>query len=141
METLSPGGPPAALRMLGPRVSLWSLRVLVTLHLVAVLCQPLLAGLFLAGDVDAMAWHGIVGGLVVLLSLTVAATAFGYVLAGRGRWWVLPVAWGVVLVEGMQLGLGFSRVLQAHIPLGVAVVTGAVLLAAWVWSPSARRTR
>ncbi len=142
METMSPGGPPKGIAPeRGPRVSLWSLRVLLTAHLVAALLQPVLAGLFLAGDVDAVTWHGIVGSLVALLGLTAAVTGVVYVLGGRGRWWVLPVLSLVTIADTVQVGLGFAGVLGAHVPLGVAVVTGAVLLAVWVWSPSALRTR
>ena len=44
-----------------PRVSLWPLRVVLTAHLLAVLAQPVLAGRFLTGDVDAIGWHADVG--------------------------------------------------------------------------------
>ena len=68
-----------------PRVSLWSLRVVLTVHLLAVLAQPVLAGLFLTGDVDAIelarrrrlaAGRGRAAGR--------RRAALGYVLAGRG---------------------------------------------------------
>jgi hypothetical protein len=45
------------------------------------------------------------------------------------------------LVVGLQIGMGFSRTLEVHIPLGVAIVTMSVLLTIWVWTPSAARPR
>jgi hypothetical protein len=124
-----------------PRVSLWTLRFLLTGHLVAVLAQPVLAGRYLTGDVDAIKVHGLVGSLLSLVAMTLIAGAIAYVLGGRGRLWVLPVTVLLFLAEGFQIGMGYSRQLQLHVPLGVAIVVAAVLLAAWVWTPSAARPR
>lgn len=124
-----------------PRVSLWTLRFLLTGHLVAVLGQPVLAGLFLTGDVDAIEVHGLVGSLLALVAMSLVAGALAYVVGGRGRLWVLPVTVLLFFAEGFQIGLGYSRALQVHVPLGVAIVVTAVLLAAWVWTPSAARPR
>jgi hypothetical protein len=54
---------------------------------------------------------------------------------------VLPATVLVFLAEGFQIGMGHSRQLDLHVPLGVAIVVAAVLLAAWVWTPSAARAR
>jgi hypothetical protein len=122
-------------------VTLWTLRFLLTGHLVAVLAQPVLAGSYLTGDVDAITVHGLVGSLLSLVAMALIAAAVAYVLAGRGRLWVLPVTVLLFLAEGLQIGMGYSRALQVHVPLGVAIVVAAVLLAAWVWTPSAARAR
>ncbi|GAA0946936.1 hypothetical protein [Pseudonocardia zijingensis] len=124
-----------------PRVSLWALRFLLTGHLLAVLAQPVLAGRYLTGDVDAMEVHGLVGSLLALVAMALVAGAIAYVLVGRGRLWLLPVTVLVFLAEGFQIGAGHSRQLELHVPLGVAIVVTAVLLAAWVWTPSAARPR
>jgi hypothetical protein len=117
------------------------MRFLLTGHLVAVLAQPVLAGRYLTGDVDAIEVHGLVGSLLSLVAMALIAGAAGYVLAGRGRLWVFPVMVLLFLAEGLQIGAGHSRELQVHVPLGVAIVVAAVLLAAWVWTPSAARPR
>jgi hypothetical protein len=121
--------------------TLWLLRILLTVHLLAVLCQPLLAGLFLSGDVDAITVHGIVGSTLAGFGILLVLGALLYVLAGRGRLWILPVMVALFLVEGLQIGFGYSRDLSLHIPLGVLIVTGSILLAAWVWTPWAARPR
>ena len=138
METLVSPTPAPGRR---PRASLWTLRFLLTAHLVAVLAQPVLAGLFLTGDVDAIEVHGLVGSLLALVAMSLMAGALAYVIGGRGRLWVLPVTVLLFLAEGFQIGVGHSRALEVHIPLGVAIVVVAVLLAAWVWTPSAARPR
>ena len=138
METLVSPTPAPGRR---PRASLWTLRFLLTAHLVAVLAQPVLAGLFLTGDVDAIEVHGLVGSLLALVAMSLMAGALAYVIGGRGRLWVLPATVLVFLAEGFQIGMGYSRELHLHVPLGVAIVVVAVLLAAWVWTPSAARAR
>lgn len=122
-------------------MTLWLLRGVVTVHLVAVLAQPVLAGAFLAGDVDAIAVHGTIGSLLAVVGMATIVATVLYVVGGRGRLWVVPVAIGLFLADGIQIGAGFSRDLGLHVPLGVAIVVASVLLAAWVWSPSAGRAR
>jgi hypothetical protein len=120
---------------------LWALRVVITVNLLAVLAQPVLAGLFLTGDVDAIGVHGVVGSLLAAVELVVIVTASAYVLVGRGRLWVLPVAVLLFLAVGFQIGAGYARQLELHVPLGVTIVVASVLLAGWVWTPSAARPR
>jgi uncharacterized membrane protein (UPF0182 family) len=122
-----------------PRITLWALRILLTGHLAAVLAQPVLAGRYLTGDVDAMASHGLIGSLLALVAMALNAGALAYVIAARGRLWLLPVTVALFLAEGFQIGMGYSRQLDLHIPLGVVIVVLAVLLAAWVWTPAAAR--
>lgn len=138
MDTLVP---PTAAPTRRPRVSLWTLRFLLTGHLGAVFAQPVLAGRYLTGDVDAMAVHGLVGSLLSLVAMALIAGAIAFVLGGRGQLWVLPVTVLLFLAEGYQIGIGYSRQLHLHVPLGVAIVVAAVLLAAWVWTPAAGRPR
>ena len=106
-----------------------------------VLAQPVLAGMFLTGDVDAIAMHGLNASLLLLVALIVIAAAVAYVLGGRGTLWVLPIGVLLFLADGFQIGAGYTRQLELHVPLGVVIVTTSVLLTAWVWSPFAARPR
>jgi hypothetical protein len=124
----------------GPRLSLVLLRILVTAYLVAVLAQPVLAGLFLTGDVDAIAVHAAVGSGLAAFAMVLIAATLVYVLR-RGRLWVLPAVVVLFLAVGLQIGMGHARALQIHLPLGVAIVSAVLVLAIWVWSPSAARPR
>ncbi|MGH3980283.1 MAG: hypothetical protein ACRDRZ_14975 [Pseudonocardiaceae bacterium] len=125
----------------GPRVTLWLLRGVTTLFLLAVLAQPVLAGMYLSGEWDALAVHSANAGIVILLALVAAAAALLYWLFGRGRFWPLPVTIAGFLAAGFQTGFGYERRLALHIPLGVAIVMLAVLLAIGVWRSGARRPR
>lgn len=125
----------------GPRRTLWPLRAVLTAHLLMVLAQPWLAGRYLTGDVDAIAVHGLVGSLLAAVGMLAVAATLLYVLGGRGRLWVAPVAVALFLADGVQIGAGYARDLGLHVPLGVAITVSSVLLAAWAWSPSAGRAR
>jgi hypothetical protein len=132
---------PPATRVRSPRASLWALRTLLTLFLLAVLAQPVLAGMFLTGDVDAIAVHGLNGSLLALGAMAVGVAALGYALAGRGTMWVLPVSVLLFLAVGFQIGAGYARQLELHVPLGVVIVVASVLFTAWSWTPWAARPR
>ena len=123
-----------------PRVSLLLLRILVTAYLVAVLAQPVLAGLFLTGDVDAITVHGAIGSALAAFGMVLIVATVAYVVR-RGRLWVLPAAVVLFFATGLQVGMGYARTLQIHVPLGVAIATASILLAIWVWSPSAALPR
>jgi hypothetical protein len=124
-----------------PRITLWTLRLVLSVHLLAVLAQPVLAGRYLTGDVDAIAVHGLIGSLLALVAMAVIAAALAYVLVVRGRLWVLPATVALFLADGFQIGFGYSRELNLHVPLGVGIVVAAVLLTAWSWTPAAARPR
>lgn len=94
-----------------------------------------------AGDIDAIAAHGLIGSLLAAAGLVLIGLTLLYVLAGRGRLWVVPAGVVLFLAIGIQVGAGYSRDLALHVPLGVAVVPASVLLGNWVWSPSAGRSR
>lgn len=130
---------PAAPRR--PHRSLWLLRGVLTVYLLGVLGQPVLAGMFLTGDVDAIGAHGAVGTALDVMTMLVIGAAVFYVVGGHGRVWILPVTVVLFFAVGLQTGMGYQRELQIHIPLGVAIVTASVILTAWAWSPAAGRSR
>lgn len=111
------------------------MRLVVTLHACAVVAQPVLAGLFLGGNFDMVAVHGINANLVLLLGLVLIPAAVLLRWPGRGPLWPMGVVVLLFLAEGMQIGAGYERQLALHVPLGVAVVTVSVLLLVWVWRP------
>jgi hypothetical protein len=135
VDTLTP---PAVRR---PRVTLWLLRAVLTVHVLAVLSQPIWAGLFLTGDIDAITAHGTIGSVLAAWDLLLIVVAIGYALAARARLWVPIAAVAMFLLVGFQIGFGYARELQWHIPLGVVIVTASLLAGFWVWTPSAARGR
>lgn len=135
MDTLTP---PVVRR---PRVSLWLLRAVLTVHVAAVLSQPIWAGMFLTGDVDAITVHGTIGSILAAWDMLVIGVAIAYSIAVRGRIGVPIAATAMFFIVGFQIGMGYARELQWHIPLGVGIVTASLLVGFWVWTPSAARGR
>ncbi|HEX6355613.1 hypothetical protein [Actinophytocola sp.] len=125
----------------GPRATLWTLRVLAVLHALSAIAQPLLAGIYLDGDVDALAVHEINATVVSGLGVCQLVAAIVYVWAGRGRAWPLYASLGLVLAEQVQVGLGYERIVAIHIPLGVSIIAMQILLTVWLFRASARRSR
>jgi hypothetical protein len=123
-----------------PRLTLWLLRITAAVQLVLVLAQPVLAGLFLTGDVDAIEVHAAVATALAFVYLVLVGIAVAYTVV-RGRLWVLPASVALLVAVGLQMAAGYTRALQFHIPLGVVIVTMSVLLAIWVWTPAAARPR
>jgi len=78
--------------------------------------------------------------VLAAVGMVLIAVTLAYVVQ-RGRLWVLPAVLVLYLAIGLQVGMGYSRVLAVHVPLGVALVTAVALLTIWVWSPSAARPR
>ncbi len=121
-------------------VCLVLLRIITLIHAVMCIAQPITMGQYLAGNLDILTWHGVVGDGIVFLSLLMIMIAVLYAIAG-GRVWIAVLAPTLFLVEGFQVGMGWARQLGIHVPLGVGVVVLSVLLAIVVWLPRASRDR
>jgi hypothetical protein len=145
-----PPGPPAAAPPTAPAAarpprtpagSAWLLRLALTLLAVACVAQPVLIGRYFDGDFDAIGLHS--GNAVLLVLLTTAAGAAAVL------WWVRGGHPGPMIVTavlwfaiGFQMGMGYTRNLTVHIPLGVAIVVAAAGLAGWSWTSRVfRRSR
>ncbi|SEH01117.1 hypothetical protein SAMN05444920_11947 [Nonomuraea solani] len=113
-------------------------RMIVSVHAVAIIGQPVFAGGYLSGDYD-MLWPHRWGADVV------SALGYAQVLAALVLWWVRGPRWlSVVSVlvaagETVQYFAGLDGALDLHLPLGVALVTAMVLTTVAVWRPQVRR--
>ncbi|MBC2876947.1 MULTISPECIES: hypothetical protein [Streptomyces] len=110
------------------------LRAAAVAVLLDTLVQAALAGLFVTGDLDLLAWHAANAG--VLSALTVVETVAALVV---WRWlrapgWPAAVSAGLVVLVGVQRGLGEARALAGHMPLGMAVFGCSTALAYWAFS-------
>ncbi|GGP53121.1 hypothetical protein [Streptomyces abikoensis] len=115
----------------------WPLRLLratAVLVLLDTLAQAALAGLFVTGDLDLLAWHAANAGVLSALTVLEAMAALLVWRRLRGPHW--PVVASVVLVAlvSAQRGLGEARVLAGHIPLGMAIFGCATALACWAFT-------
>ena len=114
------------------RATRWAFFAVVLVHTAVVGAQPVLAGSYFAGDVDAITVHGRTGGVLPLLSVLQLVAAVLLVRPGRGPWWPVPLTLALFLAEGVQVGAGYSRTLAVHVPLGAGIL--AVLVALLVWA-------
>ncbi|PRX45391.1 hypothetical protein B0I33_10954 [Prauserella shujinwangii] len=125
----------------GPRRTLGALRATVALSTVGVLAQPVLAGGYLSGEFDFLGYHAANASAIMALLLAQVIVAVCYAVAGRGS--ALPLVLSGVLFAAatVQTGMGYSRQLAVHIPLGVLLVLLALGLCGWVFRGAARLSR
>ncbi|GAB7028848.1 hypothetical protein AB0G35_11245 [Streptomyces sp. NPDC021749] len=115
----------------------WPMRLLrgtAVLVLLDTLVQAALAGLFVTGNLDWLAWHAANAG--VLSALTVVQTVLAVVVWRRlsGPGWPAAASAALVGLVSAQQGLGEARALAGHIPLGMAVFGCATALTYWAFT-------
>ncbi|MEZ0092939.1 hypothetical protein [Streptacidiphilus sp. EB129] len=100
--------------------------------------QPFLAGGFLQGDYSLLAAHQMAA---MILATAVLVSLLATVLMWRpGRGPGRPAVLNLValLCVGLQISLGFARVLIIHIPLGILVLALVGRIAALAWQSPLR---
>jgi hypothetical protein len=130
----TPAGP-------GPRVTLQVLRVVAVLHSLAFLGQPVFAGGYLQGDVDALALHTANAFVITGLDVIQLICAIVFVWAGRGAAWPLWASLAIAVAVEVQVGVGFERLHVVHLPLGVSLVVAQVLTTVWLFRAAAATPR
>jgi len=112
----------------------------MALYAVMAVAQPVLAGRYLSGGYEAIQWHAVIGGLLMVGAIGAFCCALLHATVGRGPAWPVLAVTIVFLAQGVQIGMGYSRALAVHVPLGVGIVAAVLSLAVWVWTPAARAT-
>ena len=125
----------------GPRKTLQVLRVVTVLHTLSMLAQPVLAGVYLGGDVDGIAMHRFNAMVVTGLDVIQLVCAIVFTWKGRGRFWPVWASLAVALAVEVQVGVGFERIMAVHVPLGVSIIVTQVLVTVWLFRPSAGTAR
>jgi hypothetical protein len=131
--------PPPADR--GPRASLQVLRVVAVLHSLAFLGQPVFAGGYLMGDVDALGLHTANAFVITGLDVVQLICAIVFFWGGRGRAWPIWTSLAVALAVEVQVGMGFERLHVVHLPLGVSLTVAQILITVWLFRSSAASAR
>jgi hypothetical protein len=124
-----------------PRPAHWPivvLRSLALLILVQVFLQAVLAGGFITGKVAFLGLHSANGIFLVLTSMALPPAAVLLVRPGRGPWWPIVFSVALWLLIGVQVGLGFARLVGLHIPIGMSIMG---LSAGLTWWAFAYRTK
>ncbi|MFC6159208.1 hypothetical protein [Kribbella jiaozuonensis] len=125
-----------------PRATLQLLRITLVLHALLIVAQPIAAGYFLAGNVDAMTdIHATIGGSVWIVAFLQTIVAACYTIAGHGRLWPTITSAALVIAEFVQLTFGYAQNFAVHVPLGTAIVTAVVWMTVWSFRSTARLSR
>jgi hypothetical protein len=114
-------------------MSHWPFRVTMTVAAALLFNQAIFAGRMLSGSFPALHTHrenATYAGLAVLLA---AVSAVPIRWPGRGPLWPALAGLGLFALIGLQILLGFARVLVVHVPLGVSIIVLGVLLTIWAW--------
>ena len=141
MRGLAPTGQAREVLVTGPRrrialLLVWTWRVWMLLYLSSAVAQPVLAGAYLQGDYDAIGLHGTNGAaLLSLMVLGSGVLALACAVTARAAWWPVAMVVALFVAQGIQIGMGYSRSLLVHVPLGVGIVVTVAGLTLWVWSP------
>src|SRR3954454_1484430 len=119
----------------------WTFRGLITLHAFLVFLQAVLAGAFLDGHFAMLGVHRENAIGLVVLGYVQIVVAVAYWRPGGGAVWPLWACVALSVAETVQFFLGLGRLIGLHVPLGVAIIVCAVLLAQWAWRDTFGRRR
>ncbi|WP_067170534.1 hypothetical protein [Microtetraspora niveoalba] len=110
----------------------WTLRAVVSAHMVAIAGQPVFAGVYLTGDYDALSLH--TAGANVTTSIAYLQVIVAIVVWVRSRQpWPFLATSAVVAAETVQYFAGLDGALWLHLPLGVTTVAAVVVQFIDVW--------
>jgi hypothetical protein len=118
-----------------------ALRATISLHVLGVFTQAVLAGRFLAGDYPMLAVHGDNGRATTIVGFAQLLCSVVYWRRGGGPGWPALASLAVSLAESVQIYLGANRIIGLHIPLGIMIVAGMSLFTWWAWGAGFRRRR
>jgi len=108
------------------------LRAVVSAHLVAIVGQPVFAGIYLSGVYDGLSWHAIGANVVTSLGFVQLITA-GVLWVRLRQAWPFLATLALVAAETVQYLAGMEGALWLHLPLGVMTIAGLVVQFIAVW--------
>lgn len=116
-----------------------ALRVVAVLHALSFFLQPIMAGLFLSGEDQAVDTHATNGMILILLCLVMTVLAFPVWRRGQVPRMVFTNAAALLVAELVQMMAGFAHLMWLHIPLGVVMMGGIASIMPLVMRPQAGR--
>lgn len=110
----------------------WVVRAVISAHLIAIVGQPVFAGVYLSGDFDGLRWHAVGADVVTSLGyLQVIAAAVVWIRLRHSGLFLASLA--VVAAETVQYLAGMDGALWLHLPLGVLTIVGLTVQFIVVW--------
>jgi hypothetical protein len=101
----------------------WVVRAIISVHLIALVGQPVFAGVYLSGNFDGLRLHALGADVVTSLGyLQVIAAAAVWIRLRHSGLFFASLA--VVAVETVQYLAGMDGALWLHLPLGVFTIVG-----------------
>jgi hypothetical protein len=109
-------------------VNLAALRVVLVLHALGVFMQATLAGRFLSGEDASVKIHEVTGWVIAVICLIQIVLA---VVVKEIPLWFVIASVAVFLGEGLQVGTGYGRFLNVHIPLSILITAAVIWQILW----------
>ena len=106
------------------------LRLVLLLHIAGVVVQSALAGQFLSGADSAVSIHEVTGWIVVAFGLVQILLA---IVSKSAPLWFVIASVGTFLGEALQVGTGYGRFLNVHIPLAVLIFGLIIWQTTWLF--------
>ncbi len=107
------------------------LRVVLSIHLLAVIVQATLAGMFLSGSVMALPLHEMTARALVGICLFQIAIAILLRVRGACPTWMLISAIAILLAELLETYSGYRGILAVHVPLALGIFGGIMRQLFW----------
>jgi hypothetical protein len=113
-------------------VGLAILRIVLICHALAVLTQAVFAGEFLAGSDGPVKFHELTGWIILAIAAIQILLASILLRSGETSLGLVFGSTFLLLAEGLQVGTGYGRFLDVHIPLGVILFGAITAQAVWL---------
>jgi hypothetical protein len=114
----------------------WSfvgLKLLAGAHAGGAALQPVLAGQYLSGHPEALAFHALLGETIGWMAIGQALLALLCWWNGSLRIWAAAVLVLIFAMDGLQIHAGYAKSLDLHIPLGAGILAVSFAMTFWVW--------
>ena len=122
-----------------PRSLLLALKVIASVHVSLLTLQPVLAGQYFGGRLEAMAAHGTLGETVAWLAILQAIVALLSWRCKALSLWGACAFLTIFVLDGLQVHAGHAKLLALHVPLGTALLAVSFALTLWLWRQSPAR--
>jgi hypothetical protein len=108
--------------------SLTGLRAILLIHALGIVTQAVFAGQFLSGQDASVGFHETTGWVIV--GACVLQIVAGLMVRGTPLWFTISSVFAF-LGEGLQMGTGYGRFLNVHIPLSILIMGGVMCQVMW----------